>query len=245
MAKHRLVALGDSLTQGFQSFAVYNTDRSYPKLIAECLGLSDQEFRVPSFRPASGVDYMGPALNLEYMARAAGEGDCTEKSLLEQMEMGMKALKTAVEIRIHWDSRARIDELGIERLPDDGEIVHNLSVAGFDVRDLMARTADTDIASLHQWAEFTDLGLVPTNARGLISLPVLKTARRGGKSLTPVEAAQALGAEGGIETLIVFIGANNALGSILSMVPVESGPGYDDPAIKSRYNLWRPEHFNV
>ena len=165
MAAHRLVALGDSLTHGFQSFAIYNTDRSYPKLIAECLGLSDDEFRVPSYRPASGQpDYMGPALNLEYMARAAGEGDCTEKSLLEQMEIGVKALKNAVAIRIHWDDRARIDELKIDPLPADGDIVHNLSVAGFDVGDLMARTADTDIATLHQWAEFTDLGLVATNA---------------------------------------------------------------------------------
>jgi hypothetical protein len=246
MPAHRLVALGDSLTHGFQSFAIYNTDRSYPKLIAECLGLSDDEFRVPSYRPTSGEpNYMGPALNLEYMARAAGEGDCTEKSLLEQMEIGVKALKSAVDIRIHWDDRARIDELKIDALPADGDIVHNLSVAGFDVGDLMARTADTDIATLHQWAEFTDLGLVATNARALISLPVLKTARRGGKSLTPVKAAQALGAEGGIENLIVFIGANNALGTVISMDVRPSGPGYDSLSTKSQYNLWLPEHFKI
>lgn len=246
MAAHRLVALGDSLTHGFQSFAIYNTDRSYPKLIAESLGLSDDEFRVPSYRPASGApDYMGPALNLEYMARAAGEGDCTEKSLLEQMEIGVKALKNAVDIRIHWDDRARIEELNIDPLPADGDIVHNLSVAGFDVGDLMARTADTDIATLHQWAEFTDLGLVATNSRALISLPVLKTARRMGKSLTPVQAAQALGAEGGIENLIVFIGANNALGTVISMDVRPSGPGYDSLAAKGQYNLWLPEHFKI
>jgi hypothetical protein len=32
--RHRLVALGDSLTQGFQSGAIYNTQLSYPMLIA-------------------------------------------------------------------------------------------------------------------------------------------------------------------------------------------------------------------
>ena len=244
MAAHRLVALGDSLTQGFQSFAIHNTDRSYPKLLAEKLGLEGDEFRFPAYLPAPGQpDYMGPAMNLEYLARASGEGDCTDKSLLEQLEIGVKALKNIVELRVHWDDGARIAELKLDSVPDDGDIVHNLSVAGFDVGDLMARTADTDMATLHQWAEFTDLGLIATNARALISLPVLKTARRRGKYLTPVEAAQALGAEGGIETLIVFIGANNALGTVISMDRRETGPGFEDLATKGQYNLWRPEDF--
>src|SRR5262245_11996011 len=32
--RHRLVSVGDSLTQGFQSGAIFNTDISYPAIIA-------------------------------------------------------------------------------------------------------------------------------------------------------------------------------------------------------------------
>ena len=66
---HRLVAIGDSLTHGFQSGAVYNTDLSYPAIIAYELGLvrpvplpalrrarrPPAQHRVPAARPrASG-----------------------------------------------------------------------------------------------------------------------------------------------------------------------------------------------
>lgn len=36
--RHRLVTIGDSLTHGFQSGAVFNTDLSYPAIIAHELG---------------------------------------------------------------------------------------------------------------------------------------------------------------------------------------------------------------
>ena len=44
--RHRLVTIGDSLTHGFQSGAIFNTDLSYPALIARELGWYD-EFRRP------------------------------------------------------------------------------------------------------------------------------------------------------------------------------------------------------
>jgi hypothetical protein len=88
---------------------------------------------------------------------------------------------------------------------------------------------------------------------------VLDSARtQGGLPLTPLEAATALSHEGtdndangkgsdpegdGIETLIVFIGANNALGSVLGLQARWSGDGYDDLQNKARYTVWRPEHF--
>src|SRR3954469_10520018 len=35
---HRLVAIGDSLTHGFQSGAIFNTDLSWPAIVARELG---------------------------------------------------------------------------------------------------------------------------------------------------------------------------------------------------------------
>ena len=244
--KHRLVVLGDSLSQGFQSFAIYNTSISYPALVAAKLGLSGKQFIYPTYtRLVGSPDYMGPALNLEYMARFAGDDDCNARTPVELVELAINALKIALEIHVHWDSKARIDELGLGQVTDQVDIVHNLAVAGFDVGDLTQRTADIDRATLNRWAEFTDIGPVATNARALISLPVLKTARRNGRFMSTVEAAKELGDDGGIETLIVFIGANNALGTVLTMDIRESGRGYDLPATKGQYNLWRPAHFKI
>ncbi|MBR7678939.1 hypothetical protein KDA82_39565, partial [Streptomyces daliensis] len=51
--RHRLVTIGDSLTQGFQSGAVFLTDLSYPALIARELGCADT-FRCPSYNGRGG-----------------------------------------------------------------------------------------------------------------------------------------------------------------------------------------------
>ena len=55
-------------------------------------------------------------------------------------------------------------------------------------------------------------------------------ARRDGHGLTPLGAAKALGEDGdGIETLIVALGANNALGSVISLSVHWSGDGIRRP----------------
>ncbi|MBX3722053.1 MAG: hypothetical protein KF713_09450 [Turneriella sp.] len=43
----KLVAIGDSLTQGFQAMAITHCDQSYPAIIADCLGLD--QFRLTDF----------------------------------------------------------------------------------------------------------------------------------------------------------------------------------------------------
>src|ERR687885_79195 len=66
---------------------------------------------------------------------------------------------------------------------------------------------------------------------------------------TLFDAAAALGAqtgddpEHGIETLVVFLGANNALGAVNELRVVWSGPGYDDLARNGAFTVWRPTHF--
>ncbi len=46
----KLVALGDSLTQGFHSGAIFQTDWSYPAMIARSMNLAiPTQFRIPRF----------------------------------------------------------------------------------------------------------------------------------------------------------------------------------------------------
>src|SRR5206468_1268643 len=84
------------------------------------------------------------------------------------------------------------------------------------------------------------------------ALRVLQSAQDSGGSLTPLEAAQVLGADGsvedgtgdGIETLIVFLGANNALASVVQLkVNWSKDPGYDNLTLKGGYTVWDPDHF--
>ena len=51
---HRLVTIGDSLTHGFQSGAIYNTQISYPRIIAWEMGWSEQ-FRYPRYGGPGGL----------------------------------------------------------------------------------------------------------------------------------------------------------------------------------------------
>ena len=58
----KLVAIGDSLTQGVQSGAVFRPDVSYPVLIARAMGLDvSEDFRAPRI-PGYGLP-----LNIEWL----------------------------------------------------------------------------------------------------------------------------------------------------------------------------------
>jgi hypothetical protein len=64
--------------------------------------------------------------------------------------------------------------------------------------------------------------------------------------LTPLEAARQLGDEsGGIETLCVWLGANNVLGSVVQLKAVLSGPGYQDLTEKANYTVWTVPNFTA
>jgi hypothetical protein len=61
--------------------------------------------------------------------------------------------------------------------------------------------------------------------------------------MTFLDAARALGADGGIETLVVMLGSNNALGAVTDLKLAWSGEDFRDLAAKNAYTVWRPSHF--
>lgn len=231
-SNHRLVVLGDSLGHGFQSFAIFNTDLSYPAIIARELGWYDF-FRHPEYRAFGGLP-----LNLEYLAR---ELELKYGSEIAWWELGSAAFTVfhlLDQIRVHWEQGPG------SQVPQINGIMHNLAVAGFDINDLMTCTADTEQAATAS-AKASLVHLLARNAWPLMARYVLESARDPAtrRALTPVEAAKALGEDGGIETLIIYIGANNALGTVVKFQVIWSADGYDDPAQKGAYTVWRPSHF--
>ena len=229
--KHYLVAIGDSLTQGFQSGAIFNTDLSYPALIARELNWL-QDFRRPQYRGFGGLGF-----NIEYLIRELEQryGD-----RLDWWELGSALFfvhHLLSQIRDYWQHGAGAN------IPSIAGIMHNLAISGYDIRDVLSRTAATEEATMKQPAAFALVPLVE-NAGPLIARYVLESARDAtGNPLTVVDAAQALGRDGGIETLIVFIGANNALRTVIDLKVKWSDAGFDQLGAKDAYNIWRPTHF--
>lgn len=237
--RNRLVAIGDSLTHGFQSGAIFNTDLSYPALIAAELGWLDQ-FRRPQYPGFGGIP-----LNIEALLRDLENRFGDRLSWWELPGAAFAARQRLAEAEEWWDRGPG------SRVPPMPGIAHNLGIYGWDLRDVLERTADT---AREEERVPDDWRLVPLvrNADSIAARRVLESARGpDGTALTPLRAAHALGEEGtletgtghGIETLIVALGANNALGSVIGLCVRWSDDGFDDLRAKARFNVWRPEHF--
>jgi hypothetical protein len=247
-AAHRLVTLGDSLTHGFQSGAIYHTEIAYPRIIARELGWAD-DFRYPRYGGPGGLP-----INIELIIRRleAQFGDKVNWWELAPAAFSLRA--TMDEIEDYW-------ERGPGVLPaKPAGIHHNLGVYGWDLRDALSRTGKYCQGSLKQPKDdFLDQIVQDANDRAALRV-LPPTTGAGNANLSTVGAAEALGKDGGIETLIVFLGANNALGSVLdldvrwSQERVGGGkapkgskapPAYQDLAQKKAFNVWDPEHFQV
>jgi hypothetical protein len=238
--RHRLVTIGDSLTHGFQSAAIYNTDISYPMIMAWEMGW-DEHFRRPHY-----LGHGGLPLNIEFVIRQL-ERDYGDK--LNWWELPLAVFEVRHQL-------AEIDDWW-ERgpgavVPNEVGIKHNLAIYGWDLRDTLSRDFDTESRAIQQPKEGGLLPLIQ-NANERAALRVLASARdSSGKALTPLGAASALGAEGskedgtgdGIETLLVFLGANNALQSVVNLkVSWSTAPEYKDLDQKTAFTVWAPDHF--
>jgi len=231
---NRLVAIGDSLTHGFQSGAISNTALSYPAIIARELGFTG--FRYPEYGP-----YGGLPLNVELLLR---DLERRYGPTLQWWELPGALLRVRGfmdQVEDYWERGA-----GSE-VPSSKLINHNLAVYGYDLRDALDKTAADCLRRLTPEKD-NFLKEVPQDNSDRAALRVFPTAPDDMRELSLLRSAQRLGAENpegdaGIETLIVFLGANNALGCVTHLRVQWSGDGYDDLERKPAYNVWRPTHF--
>ncbi len=202
---HRIVTVGDSLTHGFQSAAIYNTDLSYGAIIAHELGWFRQ-YRFPRYPGLGGLP-----LNIEYL-----------NDIEEYWERGPGAV-----------------------VPNVTGFNHALAVFAWDLYDAQHAT----FASCREFAaDPTNNLLIPLvdNAPSRAALRVYPHGDPAVEAMTLLDVAERLGEEGGIETLVVWLGANNVLGSVLRLELVWSqDDGFRDPARKGDYTVWDPAHFRL
>jgi hypothetical protein len=241
-AEHRLVTIGDSLTHGFMSAAVYRTDLSWPAIVAYELGLSADQFRYPLYEWPSGPG--GLPLDLERLARGFEKRFGPKLDFWEVVSAGLWIRSYMDQVEDYWERGPGA------ATPPRGEPFHNMAVYGWDVLDTLLTTA-TDVEARLAQATTDDLWRqVVEHNQDRAAWPVLQRARQGDQARSVLEAAAAMsGAPEGVETLVVMLGGNNALGTVLSLSLQWTPEDYatlspqDRLAAKAGCSVFRPSAF--
>jgi hypothetical protein len=231
----RLVTIGDSLTQGFQHGAVRRCDWAFPAMLARAL--MAEPFRSGDF---TGDGSGGPLLDLEILLERLSH-DCGRKLALWEVPKALLTVqRTMSEIEEFWERGPG------SRPSGTGPIHHNLGVWGFEVLDALtlsdavcARNIPTPVDNLLR--QLPEHGMYRT-ARRVFN----PGAHHDLAKLTALALAKRLADEEGIENLLVGLGANNVLGTCVSLkVRPSKSTDLALLAHERDCNLWEPEHFAI
>ncbi len=234
----RLVAIGDSLTQGVQSGSVFKTELSFPVLIAESMRLNvPNDFRVPRF-PGSGLPF-----NIEWFL-------CSMCKKLGHDIEGIEWAELLYHLSGFVDDIEDLYERGAGSKPTAYTgLYHNLAVAGFRVYDsfkVNAKYCACQIKDKEGWIQDDFLGL-PSAPMYRIAQRVLNPGQRKYRnSWTQIDNLKTLNRpEDPVENLILFLGANDCLGTLkdLEIRDMPERPSSDPQERRERYNLTRAEVF--
>ncbi|MFN6567322.1 hypothetical protein [Dendronalium sp. ChiSLP03b] len=235
----KLVAIGDSLTQGFQSGAIYRTDWSFPAIIARSMGLElPNDFRIPRF-PGSGLP-----LNIEEALR------WMKTQLGADIDLSEWIVRFPVLLGRFLDEVEDLYERGTGSRPAAfGGVYHNLGVWGFRVADSFTITPNycqKAIENEEGWIQDDFLGL-PTASMYRTALRVLNPKlRRERMDWTQLDNLKQIVNEEGVENLILWFGANDCLGTVLDLElkDMEDTNVTTDAIARRKWNLTNSQVFH-
>ncbi|MDB4973844.1 MAG: hypothetical protein JWN48_2185 [Myxococcaceae bacterium] len=243
MKKLKLVAIGDSLTQGFQSAAVdqHKVSWSSAAIIARALGLGlPLDFRVPPI-PGPGLP-----LNLEDLLRSA------QDKLGAQLEPSAWLTRFPLFLQRYLDEVEDFYERGGGALPvkKPTGIYQNLAVWGYTVRESLSLTLERCLHVIDKEEGFLDddfLG-IPAGPMYRTALRVLNPWYDHLRMLdTQVGTFERLAAQEDVDVLLLGLGANDCLGTVLTLqikdMADAQGPISDDPMERLRWNLTSAPQF--
>lgn len=232
--KHKLVVIGDSLSQGFKNGGIYRTDINFPSFIARCFD-PPPEFIQPSFTAQAGIP-----LNLEVLLRGIVDEFGENLEWNEFIGAASHTLKTLKRVKKYWEGGFK--DLSV----DQNQPYHNQAVWGFAINDSWIVNEKNSREFIDQNKEqFSVFGLLPEHAKyttaRLVLNPTLKTET---EKSSQIQNAQLLQQDGGIENLIVCLGHNNALGAVVNLELKWSEPE-DLTAFTAHrtHSIYRPIHF--
>lgn len=251
----RLFTIGESVTQGFMSAAAARGDLSFSAAIAEVFGMSigdgpDVGYRFPRW-PMGGhpvdIEKLMRKLSRRYGADIRGPIEWpaalfTIGSFLDDIEdyyeRGEGDEDTAYSSGVEW--------------------FHNVAVRGYDVADAWLVTPELCLNQIdfeNRNGSGGDNVFATAGASFYrTALTVLNPSRQEKygeySALRWLEAhASDETGQGGVENLILWLGANNALGTVvdLKIVSTASSAGTSPVDLRQpervKFNLWTPEHF--
>jgi len=230
---HRLVTIGDSLFHGMQSAAVFATDLSVPAIVAHELGA---EFRYPRYGGPGGLP-----INIELLLRRLEERYGPRLDLWKLPMAGFTARGFMDEVEDHW-------ERGPGASPPVAGLLHNLSCFGWDLRDALENTYKACEKRIGAPRDDPLLQVVENNGERA-ARHVYPSDSEEHTGWTFFDVARALGADhgddtdSGIETLVVFLGANNALRSVTNLEVSWTDERFRALERKKAFTVWTPEHF--
>jgi hypothetical protein len=234
--KHKLVVIGDSLSQGFNNGGIYRTDINFPSFIARCFEPAPR-FDQPNFTAQAGIP-----INLEVLIRGLSEEFGSQINWNEYLSAATHTFKTLKRIKKYWEGGMK--DLRVDQFTP----YHNQAIWGFAVNDSWIVNERKSREYIQNTKEsFSVFGVLPEHAKYTTSRLVLNpTLQNDFQENSQIDNANILQEDGGIENLIVCLGHNNALGSVVNLNLTWSEPE-DMKAFTPhrKHSIYRPEHFEM
>ena len=234
--KHRLVTIGDSLTLGFNNGCIYRTDLNYPSFLVQAME-DDFEFTQPLFTAQGGIP-----LNLEILIRGLSDIYGDQVGWRNYLAALRYLYSTTRRIKKYWDGGY------VPLYKDHNMPYHNQSVWGFTVSDTWKMTEEIarDYIKEHP-PEFDFSDLLHGNAMYTTARCVINpTFGSRFQDYSMIDNARFLAKNGGIENLIVYLGANNVIGGITSMeIRYSTKKNLGSLPFNRNYTVTHPDHFRM
>jgi hypothetical protein len=234
----KLFTIGDSISQGFMSGAAARTDLSYSTLVANLMKLTDYQY--PNAWGSGGLP-----INLEKVLRA----------LAKQFGSDINGLDWVTAVPL---VNRLLDEVEDFYVPDPSGATYfpNVASQGFQVADAWLITPE-----LCQ-KEIAKSNAEGGNKDGTFALPNAVFYRTALKVLNPSlnpafnNCSQlewlrrhATETQEGVENVLLWLGANNALGTVMGLNIKQTSNKdalmYMSPKDRRQWNLWHPKDFEI
>ena len=233
----KLFTIGDSISQELMSGAAARTDLCYSTLIAHNLKINNYKF------PKWALD--GLPFNIEILFRRLEESYGAEISTLEWFSSMITTIpKYLNEVETYYETGNGAEN---EKYPSTDEFFHNVSVRGFNVSDSWLITPDYCINEIAKTKTKNGSYTAVDNSFLRTALKVLNPQllpEHNNKS--QIDWFKHHCDKEGVDTLMIWLGANNALGTIVDLnIKFTEGKG-NETKIQSDlfdFNLWHPADF--
>jgi hypothetical protein len=234
--KHKLVAIGDSMAQGFKNGGIYRTDLSFPALLARCFN-SRTSFDSPSFAAQAGIP-----INIEILVRGLSEEFGDSLSWNQFLPVAKNLYSTLRRIKNHWEDEK--NHINIERkIP-----YHNQGVWGFAANDSWLMTSKICREYFYKnKPRYSIFSILPDHAMYITGRLVLNPGFKPEyENCSQIGNVKRLNDDGGVENLIVCTGHNNIAGALSSLKIVFTDDGFLDKHRYERdFTVYQPEHFEM